>query len=87
MPRREAENFASASQGLTGIVSRKAIPRSEPDCSLCLGCVQNVVQQAKSTLENANLTGVPQMRADMGSENMPPHAGFDMGQVLCPTIL
>ena len=42
---------------------------------------QNVVQQAKSALENPSLTGVPQMRNDAGAENMPPNAGFDMGQV------
>ena len=43
--------------------------------------LQNVVQQAKSALENPNLTGVPQMRQDTSAENQTPQTGFDMGQV------
>ena len=42
---------------------------------------QNVLQQARSALENTNLTGMPQIRSDLGAENVPPHTGFDMGQV------
>lgn len=43
--------------------------------------LQNVISQAKSALENTNLTGVPVMRQDVSAENQAPNAGFDMGQV------
>ena len=46
-----------------------------------LSLLQNVVQQAKSALENINLTGVPQMRQDASADNQAPNTGFDMGQV------
>ena len=56
--------------------------RSLPTLCCCqLVLVQAVVQQAKAALGNTSLTGLPQMRSEFGSENLPPNPGFDMGQV------